>query len=243
MIFNYKIADIVFSADIHYKYTYRIMENFLAEKGEEPEFSIVITDDDIALEKSLSPHRLSDGQYESTAVYRKYIDVIMEKYDAFFFHCSSISVDGEAVMFTAKSGTGKSTHRNLWLKEYGDRVTVINDDKPVIRNIDGQFYVYGTPWQGKENMGANIRVPARSLCFLSRSETNYIGSISTTEAIARMLNQTLRPKSPKLMSNLLELIDGFLRQVNCYDLRVNMDIEAAKVAYEGIFGGRSKDED
>ncbi len=237
MIFKFKIADIVFSADIRYKYTYNIMKDFLAGDGEESLFAFEITDEDIERERKLCPNPLSDPMYESTAVYRKYIYNVLRDYDAFFFHCSSIAVDNKAIMFTARSGTGKSTHRNLWLKNFGDKVTVINDDKPIIRRVDGVFYVYGTPWNGKEGFGSNIRVPAHALCFLSRSETNSIGEIGTADVVAKTLNQTVRPREPELMSNLLELLDGFIRQVHCYDLRVNMDDEAAIVAYNEIIRG------
>lgn len=234
MIFRYKIADIVFDADIKYRYTYNIMKDYLVD-DEPAGFSIVISDDDIAKERELSPYaHESDAMYESTAVYRKFIYEIMDNYDAFFFHCSAIAVGDKAIMFTAKSGTGKSTHRNLWIKNFGDEVRVINDDKPVIRKVDGKFYVYGTPWRGKEAMGENIRVPAEALCFLSRSEKNFIGDITTSEVVARTLNQTVRPKDAKLMGKLLDLLDGFLSQVKCYDLRVNMDDEAAVVAYNKI---------
>lgn len=236
MIFRYKIADIVFDADIRYKYTYNIMKDYLVD-DEPARFSIVITDEDIENEKKLSPYEIvnDNGGYESTAVYRKYIYEVLEKYDAFFFHCSSIEVDGKAVMFTAKSGTGKSTHRNLWMKNFGDKVKIINDDKPIIRKIDGIYYVYGTPWRGKEAMGVNTRVPAKALCFLSRAEKNSIGPISTGKVVAKALNQTVRPTDARLMGNLLELLDGFLNQVDCYDLRVNMEDEAALVAYNEIF--------
>ncbi|MCH5303959.1 MAG: hypothetical protein J1E41_03765 [Ruminococcus sp.] len=233
MIFRYKIADIVFDADIRYRNTYNQMKDYLAD-DEPASFLVEICDEDIEREKKFSPYELSDYLYESTAVYRKFIYKALEKFDAFFFHCSSIAVDNKAIMFTAQSGTGKSTHRNLWLKNYGDKVTVINDDKPIIRKVDGVFYVYGTPWQGKEGMGLNIRVPAHSLCFLSRSEKNYIGPISTSDVVSKVLNQTVRPTETELMGNLLDLLDGFLNQVNCYDLRVNMDDEAAKLAYNEI---------
>ena len=233
MIYRYKIADIVFDADIRYRYTYNVMKDYLVD-DEPARFSIVITDEDIENERKLSPHNLSDAGYESTAVYRKFIYEIMDKYDAFFFHCSSIEVDGKAIMFTAKSGTGKSTHRNLWMKNFGDKVKIINDDKPVIRKVDGVFYVYGTPWRGKESMGVNTKVPAKALCFLSRAEKNYIGPIKTSDVVAKALNQTVRSSDVRLMGNLLDLLDGFLQQVKCYDLRVNMDDEAAIVAYNEI---------
>lgn len=236
MIFTYKIADVVFNGEIRYKQTVEYMKDYLAQDDEKAEFTVTVTDEDLKLEKKLTPNPVPEYFYEYTALYRKFIYVLMEKYDAFFFHCSAISVDNEAYMFTAQSGTGKSTHRNLWMKAFGDRVTVINDDKPIIRRIDGEFYVYGTPWRGKESMGNNIRAKAKALCFLSRSEENYIGKIDTVTAFSRSLNQTIRPEDPKLMSNLLELLDGFFTQVKCFDLRVNMEEDAAVVAYKGING-------
>lgn len=236
-MYNYEIAGVVFRADIRYEYTYNIMKDYLCE-DKEPEFTLTVSDEEIEQELRLTPYEVTPPICESTALYRKYIYVVMEKYDAFFFHCSSVAVNGEAVLFTAQSGTGKSTHRNLWLKNFGDRVTVINDDKPIIRRIDGKFYVCGTPWKGKEGKGENIRVPAKALCFLSRAEENSIGAIDTASVVARALNQTVRPDDPALMSNLLELLDGFIRQVDCYDLRVNMDDDAALTAYNGIFNER-----
>ena len=236
MIINCKIADIVFSADIKYRYTYENMNDYRADKDEIPEFALEVTAADIEKERELSPYDVHDAVLEFTALYRKYIYVVMDRYDAFFFHCSAISVDNEAIMFTAKSGTGKSTHRSLWMKNFGDRVTVINDDKPLVRKIDGIFYVYGTPWKGKEGFGENIRVPAKALCFLSRAKENSIGEIDTISVVSKMLNQTVRPAQPELMSKLLDLIDGFLSQVDCFDLRVNMDDDAAVVAYNGIKG-------
>lgn len=234
MIFTYKIADVVFDVDLRFKNTYNLMTEYLAQEDEKPDFLITTSDEDIAREKELSPHKVADYCYEFTSVYRKFIYQLMENYDAFFFHCSAISVDNQAIMFTAQSGTGKSTHRNLWLKAFGDRVTVINDDKPIIRKIDNLYYVYGTPWKGKEGLGNNIRVPAKALCFLSRSEDNYIGKIDTINAVAKAMNQTVRPENPQLMSNLLDLLDGFLTQVDTFDLRVNMNDDAPVIAYNGI---------
>ena len=62
-------------------------------------------------------------------------------FDAMLMHCAAVSVDNEAYLFTAVSGTGKTTHINLWRKKFGDRFFVINGDKPIIRLIDGKFYV------------------------------------------------------------------------------------------------------
>lgn len=238
MTFVYKIADVVFGADIKYSYTYSLMKDYLAPIGSKPEFTIAATEEDIRREYSLSPYKPGDGICESTALYRKFIYILMDKYDGFFFHCSAVAVENRAIMFTAQSGTGKSTHRGLWVKNYKDRVVVINDDKPVVRKTDGVFFVYGTPWQGKENLGCNIKVPAKALCLLSRSKTNSICKAGTAAVVARMMNQVIRPQDMGLMDKLLALLDEFITQVDCYDLRVNMDDSAAVTAYEGIMGNR-----
>ena len=165
MIFNYKIADIVFSADISYRYTFEHMQDYRADKDEIPEFALEVTKADVEQERNMSPHDVPLYVHEFTALYRKFIYVVMDRYDAFFFHCSAISVDNQAVMFTAKSGTGKSTHRNLWLKNFGNRVTVINDDKPIIRKVNGIFYVYGTRGRGKRTSGKIFVFPRRLFVF------------------------------------------------------------------------------
>ena len=77
MIFRYKIAEIVFEADIRYRFTYNVMKDYLVD-DEPARFSIVISDEDIEKEKNLSPYDLNDASYESTAVYRKFIYEVME---------------------------------------------------------------------------------------------------------------------------------------------------------------------
>lgn len=228
----YKIADVVFEVDVKNKYTYRIMKDYIS--AETPDFVITVTDDDLLYEEKVAPKETPDYTYESIAIYRKFICKLMDDYNGFFFHCSAVCVNNEGYMFTAKSGTGKSTHRKLWQKVFKDKVTVINDDKPVIRNVDGVYYIYGTPWQGKEGLGENIKVKAKALCFLNRSQTNYVTKIDTKNAVKNMLNQVMRTDNKEQMIKLLSLLDGFLTQVSSYDLFVNMDDDAAITAYENI---------
>lgn len=229
----YKIADVVFQVDVKNKYTYNIMKDYLSADAT-PEFVITVSQRDLLFEEKVSPIKAPEYTYESIAIYRKFIYKLIESYNGFFFHCSAIAVDNQGYMFTAESGTGKSTHRNLWVKNFGDKVTVINDDKPIIRKVQGEFYIYGTPWKGKEGLGTNAKVKAKALCFLQRSKINKVSKIETKEAVLKMMNQVVRPESPVLMEKLLELMDGFLTQVNTYNLCVNMEDDAAITAYNGI---------
>ncbi len=108
-------------------------------------------------------------------------------------HGSSIAYEGKGVVFSAPSGTGKSTHTALWQKKYSEKVTPINDDKPAIRFVDEQPYVYGTPWSGKTDKNHNISVPLHAVVFIERASQNSIRRLSPTEALLRINNETVRP--------------------------------------------------
>ena len=140
-------------------------------------------------------------------------------------------LDGEAYLFTALSGTGKSTHTALWRKRFGDRVTMINDDKPIIRNIDGKFWVCSTPWMGKSEIGTNIDVPIKAVYVLQRGEKNTAERVSTARVFKQLLEATLVPDTAENMQKLLELFDGLFSSVPLFLLSCNTDEEAAQVAY------------
>ena len=72
------------------------------------------------------------------------------------------------------SGTGKSTHTALWLKNFAPRASIINDDKPAIRIQKDGIFVYGTPWSGKTDQNKNVKVPLQGIAFLERGEENSI---------------------------------------------------------------------
>ncbi|MBQ8427284.1 MAG: hypothetical protein IJX16_05955 [Clostridia bacterium] len=141
-------------------------------------------------------------------------------------------VDGNAYLFTAPSGTGKSTHTRLWRELLGDKAVMINDDKPIIRYVDGEFYVYGTPWNGKHRLDTNTRAKVKAICQIYQAKENEIKKISPPEMLLTVLNQTIRPNDAETYDKLLDLIDKLLRKVELYKLGCNISIDAAKLAYE-----------
>ena len=166
---------------------------------------------------------------ETLAVYRRIAEK-MPDYDAFLFHGSVIAVDGAAYLFTARSGTGKSTHTRLWRKLLGERAVMVNDDKPLIRILpDGSVVACGTPWDGKHRLSANISVPLKSICILERAQENHIREISGTEALPELLQQIYRPSDPTALAKTLTLIDRM--KVRFFRLGCNMDRSAAELSY------------
>lgn len=211
-----------------------------------PEIELRISLGDITLERERSARDdircgrqvkdWPDGYLETLAVYRK-IAERMPAYDTFLFHGSCVAVDGIGYLFTAKSGTGKSTHSRLWRELLGDRAVMVNDDKPLIRvNPDGSATVYGTPWDGKHHLSTNIAVPLKAICILERAKQNTIRQITAGEAYSMLLQQAYRPMDSMALSKTLTLIDRLAASVSLWRLGCNTDIEAARVAYETMKG-------
>ena len=89
-------------------------------------------------------------------------------------------------MFLGKSGTGKSTHSRLWLNHIQD-TELLNDDNPVIRLIDGEAYIYGTPWSGKTPCYRNEVMPLGGVIRLSQAPYNKITRNNPLQAYASLM--------------------------------------------------------
>ena len=145
-------------------------------------------------------------------------------------HSSCIVVDGVAYAFSADSGTGKSTHANLWLKYFGDRAYMLNDDKPAIRKIDGKIYACGTPWSGKYDYSKPENVRLGAICFIERSETNWIKKADTSKAVFNIFSQTVRKLPLNGMNLLFDVIEDIFSSVDLYELGCNISKEAVEVS-------------
>ena len=210
-----------------------------AQKSEEAlQADIIVQSHWQALQRQ-QPH-LSDEdcEYLSTgsSFYRQLLD-----YDGMMLHASAVVLDGRAYLFSAPSGTGKSTHTQLWLKEFGDRAYILNDDKPALRREEGVWYAYGTPWSGKYDISRNERVPLAGICYLQRAEANSIRPMEGRRAVFRLLEQTVRPAEMALCGELLTLLDQLLREVPIWEMNCNnMDPAAALVSQTAMSRGKPK---
>lgn len=220
-----------------------------AEKLPIPDFSIKVDIEDIDFERDKSAtedkkegipvRHFTDEYLETLAVYRKIAEQMLS-YDTILFHGSVIAVDGFGYLFTAKSGTGKSTHTRLWRENFGDKAVMVNDDKPLLRITKDGVIAYGTPWDGKHRLSTNISVPLKGICILERAAENHIIRLDTKEqmrsAYPMIVQQTHKSSNPANARKIMELIDRLMVTVPIYRLSCNMESEAAKVAYEGMQG-------
>lgn len=239
--FTISIANKRVGITAQYESTRQFCENYL-DAGT-PDFTVSVSQKDIDFEREKSaredalegiPVREFPDEYlERLAVYRKIADKMLS-FDTLLFHGSVIAVDGVGYLFTAKSGTGKSTHTRLWRQTFGDRAVMINDDKPLLRITNQGVWVCGTPWDGKHRLSTNAIVPLKGICILQRGVENHIEAIDPRDVLPMLLQQSHRPANPLDLTKLLDTVDKLMQQTEFYRLKCNMDPEAALVAYNGM---------
>lgn len=231
----YKFADFIVDMQAEYQGIEKACKNYFIE-SEKSDISFSCTDSEIKYENQEN-RNFSDAYLEFISMHRKLAEWL-PLHNAFVLHSATFDVEGEGVAFAAHSGTGKTTHMRLWQELLGDRMVVVNGDKPIVRFFDDEPaipYAYGTPWNGKERLGCNMRTPLKHICFIKRSETNYVEPMEKQEAIDLIFNQVYMPKDPMAVMNTMQLIDRLLSCCNLWTIHCNMDPEAAEVAYKTIF--------
>ena len=230
----YKIAGIPIAVRSPSGYICRLCADYATE--DEPQYVFEITPADIAQEREMADGTdYSDGYLSSLALYRAFCTAVAER-GVILFHSSAVSVDGKAYIFTAPSGTGKSTHTRLWREVFGARAVMINDDKPLIAFEDGRAVVYGTPWMGKHHLGADMSAPIAGICFLSRGEENQIARMPAGMILPRLLSQTFRPAPADAMEKVLGVLVRLSASVPVWGLQCNMSPDAARVSYGAMSG-------
>lgn len=240
--FSMQVAGIRFDVRCQYPSTLAYCADYLIKDDHPVQETIAITASDIDGERSRLLSKKNPGQpleastpqsLEVLVLCRRIAD-ILPKYDRILFHGSSLAIDGNGVLFTAKSGTGKSTHTGLWRQVFGDRVKMINDDKPFLEVREDGVFVHGTPWRGKHRLGENLSAPLKAIVFVTRGQENRIDPISPRELFPLLLQQTYSPENPGAMVQTLALVERLSRKVQLLKLACNMDPEAAEVACRGI---------
>lgn len=175
----------------------------------------------------------TDGDLETTSIYRKIGDYLSH-HDACVFHGALIERQGVGYLFTAPSGTGKTTHIRNWKKVFPD-TKVVNGDKPILRKDSRGIIVgYGTPWCGKEGYNNNTSVPVKAIVVLERGLENSIEELKPIDALEILLAQCHRPDDNMGLKRAMDMCISMCNSVKFYKLSCNMDPSSAQVAYDGI---------
>ena len=211
--------------------------------AEPPEFSIAVTRENIDFEQAdllaeahrdgFRPRVFTDPFLERAAIQRAFAEYLF-RYDILLFHGSAVAVDGAGYLFTAHSGTGKSTHTRLWREVLGDRAVMVNDDKPFLEIKADRVWLHGSPWSGKHGLDANICVPLNGICILERGKENAIRPATAEEAFAMLQKQAYEPLNTASGTAFLTLVETLSQKVPLWKLACNKEPQAATVAWEAM---------
>ena len=227
----YRIADFLWDIEARYDTVPRACASYRVEDGK-ADFVIRVTEEMLMEEHQKMPEN-SLSYTENICVCRAVCNTA-SAHGAILLHAATVMAGCKAYAFSAPSGTGKSTHIRLWKSVYGDAVTILNGDKPLLREKDGELIAYGTPWCGKEGWNTNAKAPLAGLCFLERGEENKIRRLSPSEAVDRVFRQMLKPKDARGVAETLRLADLMIRKIPVFLLSCNISEEAARLSYGSL---------
>lgn len=230
--FVIRLAELNILIESKYPYLPDLCKNYIVESND-VDISAVAIDEKIQNERTRSDEEVSPSIAESLCVYRDIAEQL-PKYDRVLFHGAAISYNGKAYLFTAPSGTGKTTHVNLWRKFIGDDVGIINGDKPILLIDKTKTIVFGTPWAGKEGWQTNTSAELCGICFVTRGTDNTCVSISSSHCLIDLFNQIYMPADSESASKTYELIDRLVSNVPLYRLSCDISEDAVKASFEAL---------
>ena len=239
--FLLKIAEHVAQVHSLFESTPQYFRPYLTD--EPAEFSVTVTKENIDFEQAdlleeahrdgFKPRVFTDPFLERAAIQRAFAEYLLA-HDIILFHGSAIAVDGEGFLFTAHSGTGKSTHTRLWREVFGSRAVMVNDDKPFLQITESGVILHGSPWSGKHGLDANVSVPLKGLCFLERGAENTISPAATQDLMPILHKQCYFPLDERRHQKVSQLLDSLAQTVPLWHLRCNKQPEAAQVSFEAM---------
>ncbi len=225
---KYKIADVVVEIKFSYPEAEAQFESYIYNGDEKPDFALEASSEEVE-------YYVTEGVGITPPIAENMVLCIhfnryLLKYFGNYIHSSAILFDNKVYLFSAASGVGKSTHTKKWVKRFGNRVSIINDDKPSFRISDGKCYVYGTPFTGGTDIHVNASAELGAIAFIERSETNSLHKLSPSQAVGLLMEQTPNYKNPKYVDRQLELVSDILSKYPVYLLKCNLDDSAVDTA-------------
>lgn len=236
MLFKTIFADLPIAINVNSPNIEGFLDEYLVDEATQGVFSVSVGMEEIYVEDDkTSGIHFSVSYLETLAILRK-ISEILPSYQRFLMHGATISYEGKGYMFTALSGVGKSTHIKLWKKYFGDKVTIVNGDKPFLWVKDEEVRVYGSPWAGKEHWHTNTSAALNGICFLKRGMENRISRISPEDCLPLMMRQVYWPADSITAGMTLELLDKMLKLVPLYVLECDISEDAVQTSFETLTG-------
>ena len=242
MDFFIRIANMNIGIHTIYSNTFKTCKDYLIDKEEQPDIEISTDETMILAEAGSISNTLqsfSTKTLEGFLVHRLIAEALLE-YDVFLMHGAVIAINHMSFMFTANSGTGKTTHIMKWLDNVPDSF-VVNGDKPFIKVGKDGVLACGSPWAGKERLQTNTIVPLKAIVLLERAEENRIERISFARAFPFLYQQVYRPQDENKMYKTLRLLQRLSSDVSIWRFYCNnFKADSFDVAYRALVGGEKE---
>lgn len=182
-----------------------------------------------------------NSQTSSEIPYRRREEAILYALEVGFFHflqsrskaaihSASILYDDSAYLFSAPSGTGKTTHINLWRQVLPHRTEILDGDVAVVGFHDGTPSAWGLPWAGTSGVSLNRRAPLKGVIFLRRGKENHVQRLNAHESALHLLARCFSPSWTKEMTAAnLKVCQRITAQTPCYILECLPETAAVDV--------------
>ena len=207
------------------------------------DFSVTVTREDLVFEQAfldkeaheegLRRRVFTDPFLERAAIQRQIAEQLLSR-GVLLLHGSAVAVDGKGYLFTARTGTGKSTHTRLWRQVFGDRAVMINDDKPFVRVSHAGIFLCGAPWSGKHGLDTNLAVPLAGICILERGAENTITPADPAFALPFLAHQCQLPRAGEDLPRFHKLLQTLTDTAPLWRMQCTVSPEAARLAHRAM---------
>jgi len=139
-------------------------------------------------------------------------------------HACGVKMGNQGILFSGVSGAGKSTIAEFWKKQ---DVDLLSDDRIIVRKVDGEFLMYGTPWHGDAKVSVPDKAPLKTIYFLKQSKENQAVQLNIPESTFRLIVRCFPTYySKEGMGYTLGLVSDIVEKVPCYELQFTPDERA-----------------
>ena len=167
------------------------------------------------------------------------IDSILNKFGTILLHCSFIEYKGIGILFSAPSGTGKSTQADLWEKY--ENVEIINGDRAGIRKVDNKWRAYGLPYAGSSNIFKNKSVLLSHIIILRQGKENKISRLTPREAFIKIYSETtIHTWDKEYQNNTIDQITELVQEIPIYQYECLPDKSAVEFLKEEVIEVENK---
>lgn len=153
------------------------------------------------------------------------LEKVLIAHGSVILHASYVNVQGKALLFTAPSGTGKSTQAALWEKYRG--AEIVNGDRVIIRKGKEGYEACGIPVCGSSDICLNRILPLKAIVYLQQGKDNEVRVMGFAERVKSLISETtISFFDHKFVEKALEILQEIGMEVPCYFYSCTKEKEA-----------------